>query len=92
MEILLAFVLASTQVINRFLLRMACIILFSFAYHGSDRSPWRVVSDLSFVTAFTCVVLALLLRERKFGDRLTNWDEAAAYITIGLIARAAVSA
>ncbi|MBC9176614.1 hypothetical protein [Pseudoroseomonas ludipueritiae] len=81
--------IASLRVLGRFALRLGCIAILSAVYHDPRGGPWQTFSYLAFLTAACCVLTAAVLREPKFGGRLTNWDEAAAYAIIGLAARAA---
>jgi hypothetical protein len=80
---------AALQVLGRFAIRLGCIAILSAVYHDPQGGAWQTFSYLSFLTAACCVLTAAVTREPKFGGRLTNWDEAAAYSMIGLVARAA---
>lgn len=81
--------IASLHVLGRFTLRLGCIAILSAVYHDPQGSPWQTFSYLAFLTATCCALTAAVIREPRFGGRLTNWDEAAAYVIIGLAARAA---
>jgi hypothetical protein len=78
---------ASLLVLRRFAIRLGCIGILSAAHHDPQGSAWQTFSWFLFLTAGCCVATAAVIQEPKFGSRLTNWDEAAAYAVIGLIAR-----
>jgi hypothetical protein len=79
---------ASLLVLRRFAIRLGCIGILSTAYHGPQDSAWETFSYLSLLTAACCAAAAMTVQEPKFGRSLTNWDEAAAFAIIALVARA----
>ncbi|EHM00657.1 hypothetical protein HMPREF9946_02484 [Acetobacteraceae bacterium AT-5844] len=87
MRLLLPSAMEFLQVLGRFAVRFGCIAILSAIYPG-PQGEWQTFSYLSFLTATCCVFLAAAIREPMLDRRMTNWDEAAAYSTIGLIARA----
>ena len=73
----------SRRVLNRFLLRL--LILAGFAALGVLRGKSFATTFPSFLVfaAGLCIGVATMRRELIFGNDLTNWDEAAAFLFIG---------
>jgi hypothetical protein len=71
--------LRSTQVLVRFLLRMAILVAFaSFGGIGFGRS----LAALLWMTIVLSAVVGAMKRERPFDTILNHWDEAGAYTAL----------
>jgi hypothetical protein len=72
--------LSSSQVLLRFVLRLA--LLSTFAIFGTQGFGTTFATLLG-LSAIFCAVVGAVRREAMFGPVLTHWDEAAAYAVIG---------
>jgi hypothetical protein len=72
--------LSSSQVLLRFVLRLA--LLSTFAIFGAQGFGTTFATLLA-LSAIFCAVVGAVRCEEMFGPVLTHWDEAAAYAVIG---------
>ena len=78
--------LSPSQVLIRFLLRLAILMVFAATGHiGFARS----LAALSAMAAVMCAVVAVVRREAAFARALNHWDEAIAFaglyfVSVGL--------
>ena len=71
--------LKSTQVLVRFCLRMAILVIFAaFASIGFGRS----LAALLWMSIILSAVIGVIKREPPFGSVLNHWDETVAYAAL----------
>jgi len=73
--------LSSIQVLARTILRL--LVLATFAALGRQGFA-KTLSEMLVLAAIYCVFVGAVRREAILGRVLTNWDEGAAYLLIGL--------
>lgn len=77
----------SRYALKRFLLKLA---MLSIAALAQVQAPWGLViatTYLAILSALICAGLALVRSERPIAETLNYWDEAFAFLAIGLVAR-----
>jgi hypothetical protein len=79
---------SSRRVLRRFGIRLGCILALAALYADGNGGGARAAAYLAFVNALCCLLAGVLLRERGHAAKLTSWDEAAAFVLLGLVARA----
>jgi hypothetical protein len=80
------FDLQSRHVLKRFLLKLT---IRSLAALAQARAPWGLATAAKLLATFSaliCAALALLKDERPIAETLNYWDEAIAFLAIGLAA------
>lgn len=80
------FDLQSRHVLKRFLLKLA---ILSPAALAQAQAPWGLetaAKSLATFSALICAALALVKGERPIAETLNYWDEAIAFLAIGLAA------
>ena len=75
--------LKTVQVVVRFVLRLAVLVLFAM-FAGAGFAGSMVA--LSWMSAVLCAVAAVMRRERPFRDDLNHWDEMTAYMALCALA------
>ncbi len=72
-------------VLKRMAFRVLILLLFSALPIAQGIGFKRMFATLAAVNAVTCIIWALLRRERPWGRGLTHWDEAIVMILLWLL-------
>jgi hypothetical protein len=75
----------SVAVLGRFALRLVTVVVCAALW--PDHPLGSRLASTSLVMAAVCVLAAIALRESFRQRQLNRWDEAAAFVAIGLLAR-----
>jgi len=81
-----AFSSSSTQVLLRFIVRLAVVAAIASIAQVGFR---QAIPGLLFIAALFCGMWGVIFREKLFAPILTHWDEAAFCVALGKLAAVA---